>query len=449
MRLLLNGRPPVYTPSLQIGVTNKQGVDESGNLDEPEDTSHSQSSDQLWDSEGEEELSEEDAPILFETMKLALERDEEPEESTVDSDEDSDVDTESEQEDDKYDHDYIPNKIRGSYGRAGRSKTSKLCGNAAAKAMPIRVATGDGKRKIAPKNRSTYEFCPFPHCLPIIRLLSKHFCLHPLLPERHGQSRGSDDIYSDSVHEMYRHCRNNQLREVWAYLWTNWYSPDKWELWARSAYPHAIPRKRTTMVVEAMWRNFKRLVLHLYNRPRVDFAAYALVTQALPLYRYKVTRVFYNPREGRAPALHGEQAPIKKAWEILRQKKLNGSYDTDYFLWTCSCGTQKYHPYLLCKHLVQSVRCPDPAWWATVLRYPTRPFYNVSALLSPADRARAPVPEALGSYSWLTRMVGKQSQSNTPTLSLPVCTIHVQCTHTNWVGYAAAFLTFKTTPHWH
>lgn len=419
-----------------------------GSLDESEVASQPKFSDQLWDSEGEEELSEEEAPILFESTKLALERDEEPEESTVDSDEDSDVDTESEQEGDEYDHDYIPNKIRGSYGRAGWSKTSKLCRNVAAKAMPIRVTTSDGKQKIAPKKQSTYEFCPFQHCLPIIQLLSKHFCLHPLLPERHGQPRNSDDIYSDSVHEMYCHCRNNQLREVWAYLWTNWYSPDKWELWARSAYPHAIPRKRTTMVVEAMWRNFKRLVLHLYNRPRVDFAAYALVMQALPLYRYKVTRVFYNPREGRAPALHGEQAPIKKAWLILRQKKLNGSYDTDYFLWTCSCGTQKYHPYLLCKHLVQSVRCPDPAWWATVLRYPTRPFYNVIALLSPKDRARAPAPEAQGSHSWLTRMVGKQAQSNTPVLSLSVCTIYPNAFTLTWVGHAVAFLTFKTTPHW-
>ena len=303
--------------------------------------------------------------------------------------------------------------------------------------MPIQEAKGNGKQRIAPKNKATYEFCPFSHRLPIIQLLLKHFRLHPLLPERHGQPRNSEEIYIDSVHEMYCHCRNNQLHEVWAYLWTNWYSPDKWELWAWSAYPHAIPRKRTTMVVEAMWRNFKRLVLHLYNRPRVDFATYALVTQALPLYRYKVTRVFYNPREGRAPALHGEQAPIKKAWLILRQKKLKGSYDTDYFLWTCSCGTQKYHPYLLCKHLVQSVHCPDPAWWATVLRYPTRPFYDTRALLSPQDRARAPAPEALGNYSWLTRMAGKESHPNTAMSSIPVCTIHLQCTHTN-LGWACS-----------
>ena len=54
---------------------------------------------------------------------------------------------------------------------------------------------------------------------------------------------------------------------IYIYIWLS--TPNKWRLWVRSQYPHYIPRKRTTMVVEAMWRNFKRLVLHLYNRPRV------------------------------------------------------------------------------------------------------------------------------------------------------------------------------------
>ena len=226
---------------------------------------------------------------------------------------------------------------------------------------------------------------------------------------------------------MYRHCKNNNLRDVWAYLWTNWYAPAKWGLWARSAYPKAIPRKRTTMVVEAMWRNIKRLVLHMYNRPRVDFALYALVTQALPPYRHKLIRVTDDPREGRAPSLNGEQDSIKREWLILRDKKSKGKYDTNAITWTCSCGVQKFHPYLLCKHLVQKVARPGPDWWASLIRYPVQPFYDVRSLLSPEDRARVQEPVALGNRSWVPRMEGPQPDSDTPPVSLPrVCISHLR-----------------------
>ena len=121
------------------------------------------------------------------------------------------------------------------------------------------------------------------------------------------------------------------------------------------------------MVVEAMWQNFKCLVLHLYNHPRVDFATFALVTQALPAYRYKLFNILNNPCEGRPSPLRGEQIPIKKAWDLLYKREIRGNYDTDVGKWTCSCGEQKYHSYLLCKHLVKSIKYPKPDWWVTVV----------------------------------------------------------------------------------
>ncbi|PCH36009.1 hypothetical protein WOLCODRAFT_39395, partial [Wolfiporia cocos MD-104 SS10] len=136
-----------------------------------------------------------------------------------------------------------------------------------------------------PKHRSPeYQFCPANHHLPIMRLFVKHASQHTLLPERHGQPRTASDIRRDAVTEMYFHCERNQLCEVWAYLWTSWYSPSRWIIWARSANPNSIPRKRTTMMVEALWHNIKRLVLHMYNRPPVDLTAYAVITKALPPY---------------------------------------------------------------------------------------------------------------------------------------------------------------------
>ncbi|OSC99965.1 hypothetical protein PYCCODRAFT_1342865, partial [Trametes coccinea BRFM310] len=133
-----------------------------------------------------------------------------------------------------------------------------------------------------PPKRPDYQFCPAAHRLPILRLFAKHASQHPLLPERHGQARTAEDIYRDAVSEMYHHCFANNLREAWAYLWNSWYRRPRWNLWARSAYSASIPCKRTTMMVEALWRNLKRLVLHMYNRPPVDLALYALITQALP-----------------------------------------------------------------------------------------------------------------------------------------------------------------------
>ena len=121
------------------------------------------------------------------------------------------------------------------------------------------------------------------------------------------------------------------------------------------------------MVVEAMWCNFKRLVLYLYNRPRVDFATYALVTQALPPYRNKLNRILDDPRKGRASFLNGEQVPIKKAWLKLYAREIKGKYDTNILQWTCTCGAQKYHAYLLCKHLVKELPRPDANWWTTIV----------------------------------------------------------------------------------
>lgn len=133
--------------------------------------------------------------------------------------------------------------------------------------------------------RPDYQFCPTPHRLPIMRLFAKHASQHPLLPERHGEVRTAANIRRDAVEEMYRHCEVNNLREVWAYLWNSWYLRERWPLWARAAYSCSIPCKRMTMMVEALWRNLKRLVLHLFNRPPVDLATHAIITKAIPPYR--------------------------------------------------------------------------------------------------------------------------------------------------------------------
>ena len=66
---------------------------------------------QYWNSEGEEELSEVEADLIFDSEKLAMERDEGPEDQNEESDEDSSIDSDSEHEGGDYDSNYIPNEI--------------------------------------------------------------------------------------------------------------------------------------------------------------------------------------------------------------------------------------------------------------------------------------------------------------------------------------------------
>ncbi|KAI9059933.1 hypothetical protein FKP32DRAFT_1760738 [Trametes sanguinea] len=251
-----------------------------------------------------------------------------------------------------------------------------------------------------PKTRVPgYQFCPPAHRLPILRLFAKHACQHSLLPERHGQDRTAEDIYRDAVDEMYKHCHTNNLPEVWAYMWNSWYCRARWKLWARSAYSNSIPRKRTTMVVEALWRGVKRLVLHLFNRPPIDLALYAIVTKAVPPYRLALDTIIRNPRAGRAASLSHTQVAFKQAWQRLLKVPIRGSYATDVSRWTCDCGAQKYHSHLLCKHLVQAVGRLPASWWPVATRYHITPFYTV-----PIDGKIAPPPESMRDHTWLDRM---------------------------------------------
>jgi len=248
---------------------------------------------------------------------------------------------------------------------------------------------------------SQYIFCPAPHRLPLLRLFAKHHALHPLLPERHGCDRTAEQIRKDCVLEMYSHCTRNNLPEVWAYMWNSWYSPSKWILWARSAYPYAIPRKRTTMIVEALWRNLKRITLHQNNRPRLDFVVHLILTSSVPAWRVKFGEAFKTLRTSRSHTLTTEQRSLKRAWEKLSTKSLKGSYETDEHQWTCSCGAQKYHAHLLCKHLVQKVPRPPASWWPKAFRCHIAPFYRIPGTTS----QELNIPE-LQPYNWLPRMPG-------------------------------------------
>lgn len=92
------------------------------------------------------------------------------------------------------------------------------------------------------------QFCPPDLRDTVIHLIEWHFCAHPLIP---GYSAPDPlSIRHWAVKQIYEFCKEHDLRELWAYLWENWYRADRWGLWARSAHAE-IPRLKTTMMVEA------------------------------------------------------------------------------------------------------------------------------------------------------------------------------------------------------
>ena len=154
------------------------------------------------------------------------------------------------------------------------------------------------------------------------------------------------------------------------------------------------------MVVEALWRNLKRLVLHLYNRPPVHLITFAVITKALPLYQLTLSMIVSGPqRGGCSPSLTHMQTALKKSWKRLRKIAIKGTYATDVKSWTCDCGAQKYHSYLLCKHLVQAAGDLPVSWWTQAIRYHIKPFYTI-----PVDDEIADPPETKRNHEWLRRM---------------------------------------------
>ncbi|KAJ7572692.1 hypothetical protein C8J56DRAFT_806824 [Mycena floridula] len=185
---------------------------------------------------------------------------------------------------------------------------------------------------------------------------------------------------------MYSFCKVRKLREVWGYMWRNWYSPLRWKLWARSSCPERLSRLRTTMNVENFWRRLKHDYLHHLVHPRLDQLVWILIYKVTPAQLARMEIHSDEYRLGRAKPLTNYQKYFKAAWRRLSQRKINHEkatiYQTDVASWTCRCGQQKYDAFCLCKHLVQAVKPPSISFWGQVSRRRTQPIYRHPELRS-------------------------------------------------------------------
>ncbi|THU75958.1 hypothetical protein K435DRAFT_706020 [Dendrothele bispora CBS 962.96] len=141
-----------------------------------------------------------------------------------------------------------------------------------------------------------YVFCPAAHRKQILHLFTRHFCQHPLLPERlESQGWSPEKIYL-----LLQFCFDRGLREVWGYMWTSWYSPKMWDLWARSTNPNLLSRLRTTMNVENFWKQLKHENLHHVLNPRLDQLVWILIHEVVPSYFHRATHLDTTTRLGRS-----------------------------------------------------------------------------------------------------------------------------------------------------
>lgn len=168
-------------------------------------------------------------------------------------------------------------------------------------------------KKVTAAQLST--FCPAEYREPIVAKFRIHLHQHPAIPfnDQEGTRLTKDEIHEGAVSDMYHYCLRHGLSQVWAYLWNRWYCPEQWVLWARST-SDAIPRLKTTMIVESLWRVIKRRDLAHFNRPRLDLVVHVILKKTLPRLRQKLAFILGTWREGRGASLAEWQKDLRMDW---------------------------------------------------------------------------------------------------------------------------------------
>lgn len=186
----------------------------------------------------------------------------------------------------------------------------------------------------------------------VLAMFSRHLNMHTMIPDQNGTYRSAEQIHFDCTDELYTWCHSRNYFRLWAYMFVNWYAPEKWKLWARSSSPNGISVLKTTMIVESHWRRIKHDYLHRYNRPRMDLVVSILTSLVIPEALEKMDAILSkNHRKATA----AWRKVFKRNWDdsqhsqVMRQDLLE--YHTDPIKWTCACNAFLLSRFLLCKHI--------------------------------------------------------------------------------------------------
>ena len=64
----------------------------------------------------------------------------------------------------------------------------------------------------------------------VVETFSRHFNMHPLIPDQNGTYRSTDEIHRACAAEIYHWCKPRNCFRLWAYLWVNWYQPGNYRV---------------------------------------------------------------------------------------------------------------------------------------------------------------------------------------------------------------------------
>jgi hypothetical protein len=191
------------------------------------------------------------------------------------------------------------------------------------------------------------KFCPKEHRETICKMMEKHLHQHPLIPMCNGQFITRELIQEAAIQEIYTFCKENSLVSLWCYLWTEWYSDQRWLLWARSACENKLSILKTTMFIEGHWKVIKRDFLYKFFRPRLDLVVYIIISKVMTHQVRKLQQI-----------LTGREKPewikqFKSEWKMLSTRTINEAYVTNVDMWICGCLYYLTSRFGICKHLVQ------------------------------------------------------------------------------------------------
>lgn len=177
------------------------------------------------------------------------------------------------------------------------------------------------------------------------------------------------EIHKECAQEIYDLCVRHNLPDTWAYLYKQWYCPNRWVQWSRASFPSTLPAGKTTMFIESHWRVLKKCHLYKFNRARLDLLTYIIIDRHCRALFYKFNRDVLK----RNQASRWEQN-FCNAWNgcvNAAQQPMN-SYYISVFDWICGCPAFLKSKFMICKHLVS--------------RYVTENNFDGNGKIAPKER---------------------------------------------------------------
>ena len=126
----------------------------------------------------------------------------------------------------------------------------------------------------------------------IVELYNCHLRWHPathlpVFSQEDVAKIDPQEVWRDQTAEMHLACKNAGQAWAWEYLWTNWYRPSRWVIWARAIYPE-VPIINSNSIVESLWSTLKRHYLRKHSRAKLEFLIDIIMNQHLTNLRIRI-----------------------------------------------------------------------------------------------------------------------------------------------------------------